>query len=473
MPSSSRAILFLRVSVITLLLNGCVQTPQEHSDIAPVVSPSFSISGKTEADEFWWREFNDLQLNELVGTALRSNFSLQSSVARVQRAAATADVRDAGRYPTVNGVVGSNIRRERDSIGGEITQETTDNLRLNASWELDLWGKNQAKASAAYYSYLATEEQLQAAAQTLAGNIARRWYQLIEQHQALSILEKQINNTKIIAEITGHRYRTGQGSISALWRQEQLLESLQAQEKQARKNLMILERQMNVLLGRSPTTAVDWAYSSFPALPPLPETGLPTALLDRRPDVRALWYQYESSQQETSAAAAARLPNISISSSAASSDWSNAFDIWRLDLGAQLNVPIFNAGKLEAEQKVAEASSDLAFYNYTQGVLSAIEEVETNVLSELSQHEQLDSLRRQTRQAENILEVESIRYSRGMQGYLDVLNAQEKLFTLQKQSLSAQRQLFLRRIATYQSLGGQLISLSADGAVELQPRMES
>lgn len=106
-------------------------------------------------------------------------------------------------------------------------------------------------------------------------------------------------------------------------------------------------------------------------------------------------------------------------------------------------------------------------------MLSAIEEVEINVLSELSQQEQLDSLRRQTRQAENILEVESIRYSRGMQGYLDVLNAQEKLFTLQKQSLSAQRQLFLRRIATYQSLGGQLISLSADGAVELQPRMES
>lgn len=351
MPSSSRATLLLRASVITLLLNGCVQTSQEHIDIAPVVAPSFSISGDAQADEFWWREFNDPQLNQLVSTALKSNFSLQSSIARVQRAAATADVRDTGRYPTVTGVVGSNVRRERDSIGGDISQETTENLRLNASWELDLWGKNQARASAAYFSYLASEEQMQAAAQTLAGDIARRWYQLIEQHQSLAILEKQISNTKIIAEITGHRYRTGQGSISALWRQEQLLESLEAQEKQARKSLLILERQMNVLLGRSPTTDVDWTYSTFPLLPVLPETGLPAALLDRRPDVRALWYQYESSQQDVSAAAAARLPNISISSSAASSDWSNAFDIWRLDLGAQLNVPIFNAGSSKPNKR--------------------------------------------------------------------------------------------------------------------------
>ena len=473
MPSNSQAIIFSRAAIITLLLSGCVQSPQEHIAIAPVISPSFSFSGHEVADEYWWKEFNDPQLNQLVSSALMSNFSLQSSVARVQRAAATADVRDAGRYPTVNGVVGTNVRREQENINGDITQETTENLRLNASWELDLWGKNQARASAAYFSYLASEEQLQAAAQTLAGDIARRWYQLIEQHQSLAILEKQISNTKIIAEITGHRYRTGQGSISALWRQEQLLESLEAQEKQARKSLQILERQMNVLLGRSPTTAIDWTYTLFPSLPPLPETGLPATLLERRPDVRSLWYQYESSQQDVSAAKAARLPNISISSSATSTDWSNAFDIWRFDLGAQLNIPIFNAGKLEAEQKVAEASSDQAFYNYTQGVLSAIEEVEINVLSELSQQEQLESLRRQTRQAENILEVESIRYSRGMQGYLDVLNAQEKLFTLQKQTLSAQRQLFLRRIATYQSLGGQLISLSADGAVELQPRMES
>ncbi|AJR05239.1 hypothetical protein C9J03_16410 [Photobacterium gaetbulicola] len=473
MPSSSRAILFLRTSTIALLLNGCVQTPQEHTDIASAIAPSFSISGNMESDEFWWKEFNDAQLDQLVSTALKSNFSLQSSVARVQRAAATADVRNASRYPTVNGVAGSNVRRERGSINGDITQETTENLRLNASWELDLWGKNHARASAAYFSFLASEEQLQAAAQTLAGDIARRWYQLIEQHQSLAILEKQISNTKIIAEITGHRYRTGQGSISALWRQEQLLENLEAQEKQARKNLQIIERQMNVLLGRSPTAAVDWAYSSFPALPPLPDTGLPAALLEKRPDVRALWYQYASSQQDVSAAAAARLPNISITSSAASSDWSNAFELWQLNLGAQLNIPLFNAGKLEAEQKVAEASSTQAFYNYTQGVLSAIEEVETNILSELSQQEQLDSLRRQTRQANNILDVESIRYSRGMQGYLDVLNAQEKLFTLQQQTLRAQRQLFLRRIATYQSLGGGLIAVSDNGEITLPYRTES
>ncbi|MGF1682751.1 efflux transporter outer membrane subunit [Photobacterium minamisatsumaniensis] len=473
MPSKSRTAIFIRAIAISVLISGCTQTPKEHIDITTTISDSFSISGNAQTDTFWWTDFNDPQLTQLVNTALVSNFSLKSSVARVQRAAAIADVRDASRYPDVRGTIESDFRRGRNNLGGDITQNDTQSIKLNASWEVDLWGKNHANATAAYFNYLANAEQLQTAAQSLAGDIARRWYQLTEQHQSLTILNHQISNTKVIAEITGHRYRTGQGSISALWRQEQLLESLQAQEKQAQKRLLILEKQMNVLLGRSPTAAIDWQYTAFPDFPALPNSGIPTVLLERRPDVRGLWYQYEASQQDVSAAAAARLPNFSINTGVSSDDWSNAFELWRLDLGAQLNIPLFNAGKLASEQEAAEASAEIAFYNYTQGVLTALEEVDTNLLEELSQQEQLDSLERQTKQAESILEVESIRYSRGMQGYLDVLNAQEKLFTLQQRTLSAQRQLFLRRIATYQSLGGHLVSHSEDGTIELQHRTES
>lgn len=455
-----------------MLLTGCAQPMKNTAEITDSISASFSVSGDDQTDSYWWTEFNDPQLTQLVNTALVSNYSLKSSVARVQRAAAIANVRDASRYPDAKGIIESDYHH-RSTIDGDITQSDTQNIKLNASWEVDLWGKNNATAAAAYFNYLATEEQLQTAAQSLAGNITRRWYQLLEQYQSLNVLNSQINNTKVIAEITGHRYRTGQGSISALWRQEQLLESLEAQEKQANKQLLILEKQMNVLLGRSPMAPVDWQYTAFPALPPLPDTGIPTSLLERRPDVRGLWYQYEASHNDVSAAAAARLPNFSIDTGVSSNDWSNAFEIWRLDLGAQLNVPLFNAGKLASEQEAAEASADIAFYNYTQGILSAIEDVETNLLEELSQQEQLDSLYRQTQQAENILEVESIRYSRGMQGYLDVLNAQEKLFTLQQRTISSQRQLFLRRVATYQSLGGHLIAHSEDGTIELQHGTES
>lgn len=463
----------LKASVLIALLSGCAAEAPHQYIHTPEVPASFSLTGSEQIDEFWWGEFQDPTLDGLIKSALETNFNLQSSIARVERAASIADIRSADQYPSVDAGMGANAWRQRTMVDGDITQDSSESIALNAKWELDIWGKNRARAQAAYLDYLAQEQQMQATAQFLAGNIARVWYQLTEQQQSLVILEKQISNTQTITEITGHRYRTGQGSISAMWRQEQLLESLIAQEKQAQKRLAILEKQMNVLLGRTPTSAVDWTYADFPALPSLPDTGIPAQVLERRPDVRALWYQYQSSQESVSEASAARLPNISLNGTAASSDWSNAFDIWRLNLGAQLELPLFNAGKLAAEQERAENDSLRAFYDYTQGVLSALEEVEVNILEELSQQEQLNSLRRQTEQAEKILQVESIRYTRGMQGYLDVLNAQEKLFTLQKQSLGSQRQLFLRRISTYQSLGGQLMTQSQDGSIAPLSKMES
>ena len=252
------------------------------------------------------------QLTRLVDTAFTSNISLKSAVARVQRTAALAQVETASLYPELKGTINSDYQRGRTSPDTDISRNNSHSVKLSAGWEVDLWGGNRAGASAAYFNLLAEEEQLQTAAQSLAGNIARTWFQLTEQHLSLTILSRQIANTKVIAEITGHRYRTGQGSISAQWRQEQLLESLQAQKKQAEKRLQILEKQMNVLLGRSPMAPADWQYADFPDLPPLPDVGLPASLLERRPDVRGLWYQYQARQQEVAVAGAARLPSFTI-----------------------------------------------------------------------------------------------------------------------------------------------------------------
>ena len=384
---------------ITVLLSGCSHFLPEHKDVTPTLQSSYSVSGTGHYSNQWWTKFDEPQLTTLINTAINTNFSLKSAVERVQQAAAFAGITEAARYPELNASLDSKYYRESYAQGRDIRSNNKQKLALSSRWEIDLWGKNRFEASAAYFDLLATEERLQVAAQGLAGDITRLWYQLTEQQQSLVILKHQLANTKIFAEITAHRYRTGQGSISALWRQEQLLESLESKYQQAVNKAQVLEKQLNVLLGRSPATPVDWHYSTFPTLSLLPDAGIPAQMLERRPDIRALWYQYESKRHQAAAATAARLPNITISAGASSEDWSNAFELWQLDLGARINLPLFNAGKLELQQRRAESSTEQALYDYTQGVLSAIAEVETNLIEELSQKEQLDSLHQQTLQA--------------------------------------------------------------------------
>ncbi|MGL6260932.1 efflux transporter outer membrane subunit [Vibrio sp. WXL210] len=446
------------LGVLSLALTGCSLQPTPHQPLHAFEQQGFTISGQAPVNAEWWLTFDDPELTRLIEIGLADNISLQTSIARVHRAAEIANVDRAARFPDASAKLDTNL--ERGNTRNGINTSNNESLGLNARWELDIWGKNKASATASYFNYLATDQRLHAAGQALAGDIARVWFQLTEQQQSMAILARQISNTQVIAEITAHQYRSGQGSVSAIWRQEQLLESLKSSQNQAFKNRAVLEKQLNVLIGRPPMQATDWQYSHFPTYPMLPDTGLPAQLIERRPDIQSSWYQYLASQEQITVAKANRLPDINLAGGGALQDWSSDFELWRVNLGAQVNVPIFNAGKLAARERAAQAASDIAFLDYTQAVLKALEEIETNTLREMSQYNQLASLERQTEQAAQILEVESIRYRQGMQGYLDVLNAQEKLFALQKQSLSAKRQLFLRRVATYQSLGGDLDRLT-------------
>ena len=445
----------LTASLAAMTLLGCSKTILVDPQPLLVNYPdSFSETGFISTNDNWWREFDDPALNALINKAFTDNYSLQSFQSRLTKARALANVADARRYPELMASASSQIEAERGNSDNNIDQHSSLFTSLNASWELDLWGRNQALSDSSFYNLLATEEQFRAFSDTLAANIARTWYQLVEQKKSIDILSKQISNTKIITEVTDHRYKTGQEGISAVWRQEQLLENLQSRQASATSNFDVLTKQLNVLIGSVPNSAIDLTTLAFPTYPGLPVAGLPAELLQRRPDVKGAWYHYQSYEMSADAAESARLPNITLSSQLQSSDMLDSIDLWRLGLGIRINAPLFNAGKLKNQQKAAEADAQSALYQYTQTVIEAIAEVEMSLLKEKQQQTTLLSLKRQTKLASNTLDAEAIRYSLGAQGYLDVLNAQERLFTLEQQSLVAERQLLLSRITTYQSLGG-------------------
>ncbi len=442
------------------VLAGCSFMPADQTEHMPDIQAQFTQSGEHTPSVYWWQEFNDPQLNQLVEEALNSNFSLKSYLARLEEAAAQADIQDSSLSPSLNGTIKPSYRRNRQENG---TIYENDNIvfGLNSHWEIDLWGRLSNRKEAAVNEYLAYSEELQSAAISLAGNIARIWYQLSEQNARLEILNAQLINIKHITEISRLRYLSGQDSISTVWRQEQLEEEIRADHQQTLRRKNILAFQLNVLLGKSPAAEQTWLYSSFPDLPPLPATGIPAELIGNRPDIRDRWYQYQARRHKVAEAISSRLPSFTLSAGAdlSSNNLDELFDLWATDFAISMNIPMFNGGQLASQQKQAETRAIRAFYDYTQTVLTALREVETNLLEEKSKQEQLHSLYEQTRLASNILDIESARYRHGIQQYLNVLNAQERLFDLQLRSVNIRRQMLERRIALYQSLGGRLLTI--------------
>ena len=447
--------------------------PVDQSTEIPTLPENFTKSGEQEIPAQWWQAFNDSQLDQLIEEALTSNFSMQSTLARLEQAAAQANITDAGLWPTINGSAGQSYRRNLQQ-NGTINKNETFDIGVNARWEVDLWGRFRHRSDAAVYDYLASSEALQSAAISLAGNIAKTWYQLSEQTARTDILSRQLTNIEHIMTVTHLRYTSGQGAISAVWRQEQLEESIRASHLQAIKRQEILIRQLNVLLGKPPANEPQWQLSGFPELPALPATGIPANLIETRPDVRDQWYQYQARRHQVAEAKAARIPSFMITAGTDTSgnQLDDLFDFWATDLGVTMNVPIFRGGQLKNQQRRAEAISTRAFYDYTQTVLTALREVETNMLEEQSQREQLTSLQEQSELAQKILDIESARYAQGIQRYLDVLNAQERLFNLQLRTVTAQRQLLDRRINLYQSLGGSVLNLDDNGELMLKEQRQ-
>ncbi|WP_413699913.1 TolC family protein [Psychromonas sp. KJ10-10] len=223
---------------------------------------------------------------------------------------------------------------------------------------------------------------------------------------------------------------------------------------------------MNILLGRSPNAPVSWHYSPSIYIPTSNIDEFSSERLKQRPDVRQAWYDYLGQHHKIGVAKATQLPNISLSSGLSSDEVSKLFEFWELDLELQLNIPIFSAGRLATETERAQTDAQYAFYDYTQTVLEAIREVEVNLIEIDSYTANLESLNIRLKQSEMILKVELIRYSNGIQSYLDVLSAQEKLFTLQKQKLNAERQLLLTHISLYQSVAGDLSNNTSNQSEE-------
>jgi multidrug efflux system outer membrane protein len=280
----------------------------------------------------WWESFGDTQLTGLVEEALGSNFSLRESWARLDQARALAVQSGARLIPDLSLTTGASVSRQ----GTRATTDTVESysLGLTSGYEIDLWGRLRSEQQAAALAVAATREDLNAAAVTLAANVATRWIGVISQRMQKALLEQQLASNQTLLELVELRFRKSLASALDVFQQRQVVAQSRAQLPLVEQIERELLNELTLLLGRAPF-AVPSIRSTGLILPTdIPATGLPARLLAYRPDIRAAMRRLEAADYTVAAARADRLPAISLTARAAysSDEWRLLFDNWLLNL---------------------------------------------------------------------------------------------------------------------------------------------
>ncbi|GAB3670710.1 efflux transporter outer membrane subunit [Salinisphaera aquimarina] len=461
------------------LLAGCATTPlPQLAEPAFQMPQRFASRGDAPLQQQWWMAFDDSGLDTLVQRALTSNFTLQSAYARVEQARATLASQGAQLFPSVDASLDQSATRQSDQ-GNSFTGSTTGNsfslnqdsskwsetrsLQFSASYELDLWGRVRNTRSAAAYDAQASAADLQAAAVSLAGDIASDWYQLQELRARVDLLNSQVDTNQDVLDLTTFSFNHGQAAAADVLRQRQAVESVRGQLEQTQASADVMKHALAVLVGEAPEHFVA-PTGRLADLPPLPDTGVPVAALMRRPDVRQQFYALAAADRRVAVAVADRYPQLSLSATlSTSTDSAALFSNWITQLGANLTQPLFDGGARAAEVDRTRAVVDEEVADYQQALLDGLQETEDALTNEYRQKRYLVRLDKQLALSKETVDNLRLRYLRGATDYLDVLDALLTRQNLQVDKLTAQRQLLDYRINLYRALAGGVGDASIAG----------
>ncbi|ACN13215.1 putative outer membrane efflux protein (OprM-family protein) [Desulforapulum autotrophicum HRM2] len=451
-PSARPWIRALVLVALAALISSC--SIKSQAPRTPVEIPArFSQSGQSTLPDQWWLSFGDSVLNSLMDQALANNFDLKTAWDRLRQAEALARSAGADLVPTLD--VEAENSRNRYYEDGQTTEGHSYTLDLAASYEVDLWGRIRSSRDAAAFEAQASAQDLQAAALTLSAQVAGTWYQLIEQYGQLEILNAQITNNEKVLELVTLQVRTGQVGIADMLQQRQLVESNQGEKAQVLAETGVLEHQLAILLGQPPQQNVAPRVTALIDLPPMPQSGLPAQLIERRPDIRSAYYSVQAADSDLGAAIANRFPQLTLSADLNTTGvhTRDLFNNWLATLAANLVTPIVDGGLRKAEVDRTRAAASQALHTYGQTILDALKEVEDALVQEQRRREFITSIDKQLTLAGQVIQRVRDRYLQGTMDYQRVLDAQLSQQTLQRSLLTAKQALVQDRIDLCLALG--------------------
>ncbi len=412
----ARILLLVTISTVT----GCANKLKTiQSEIT--IPAKFSNSGENPLTDKWWLSFNDTQLNKLMDEAIGSNFTIRSAWDKLTQAQQIAIKTGADFLPQINYAGTAKKTKTRITGNDAYTKKYTAGLTL--AYEIDLWGKIRSSQQAAVIDADAARENIATAALTVSSAVAKTWYLFAETKEENAILKQQLKTNQKVLDLITMRFSKGQVGASDVYRQKQLLEATRGKIIQNTQNMVLQQHKLSVLLGRRPATYWNKENAKLTTLPPLPQTGVPAEVIQRRPDVSNKYKAVQAADMRVAAAIADQYPTISIASTAESSSTEvhNIFDDWLANLAGNIVGPLFDAGLRKAEVKKKKAELSLAMNNYSQTVLEAIQEIEDALSQEMYQRQYTENLEKQYELSKQVYERTERCYVKGMFDYLRVL----------------------------------------------------
>lgn len=441
---------------LLLTLAGCTTTSHLIIETPPVALPAaFSQQGSMQLSAQWWQDLEDPALRQLIVQALTGNMSLLGARERLLQAEAVARQAGAALSPTLDAQSSASETRTRNDNSSSSTSNLL--LGLAAGYEIDLWGRLQARQDAALLDVSGSSEDLQTAALSLAAQLATTWYQLAASYSQLELLKQQQEVNTLGLQLIQLRFNAGQIGIADVLQQQQLIESKSGEMARQRAAVSQLEHQLAILTGVSPGMLSLPEQPKLIDLPPLPATGIPLDLLNSRPDIRSSYFAVLAADRRVAVAIADRYPRLSISADLTTSGTAGElFDNWLESLAANIVGPLIDGGSRQAEVDRTSAAARESLYAYSQTILSAIGEVEDALIQEAEQRKLIASLEVQLDLATKTIRNVRDRYKLGAEDYQRVLTALLSQQALQRNVLTARQQLIDFRISLYRALGGHV-----------------
>jgi multidrug efflux system outer membrane protein len=484
MARSRRLLCVAYLAWLSLIVGGCAAVGPNYVPPAPKVPASFAdasgsspanVRGAQTADEAWWKNLGDPLLDDLLNEALTSAPSIAEAQARVREARALTGVAGAERFPTVDagGAYARNLGSENVPTGvppGGLGPGVHSNLwqaGFDASWEIDIFGGERRRVEAAAADYEAVTEDRAVVVLTLQAEVARNYVELRGAQRRIEVARKDLIIERDLQALTQSLLAAGLAPQQDLLRAQAQVSDIEAAIPEFETDERAAAYRIAALIGRpfaemaaelSAPRPIPQAVSEVPV-------GLPSELLERRPDVRAAERRIAAANARIGIAQADLYPHFSLTAvtgleSLYFSSFSSASSGY-YQIGPGISWRIFDAGRIRFQVRAESARTDAAAAAYQRSVLNAFRDVETALISYANAKIRRNNLAAESAADAQATEIARLLYEKGLESFLPVLDAERSLYAADDQLAQSERDSALALIALYKSLGGGWQTASA------------
>jgi multidrug efflux system outer membrane protein len=459
-------------------LAGCTVGPDytRPSVDVPAVYRFEEKEAMNSANTLWWRQFEDPILDALIDETLAYNKDIQLATANIEKAAGTLMQSRSQIFPQFN-YSGGGTRQRGSEAGASAVPQTYPNPQTaiqgqaGASWEIDLWGRIQRLTESAQASLLATEEARQGVILSLVSSVASNYIQILGLDMQLKIAKRTLETYAESVKLFDLQFRYGQVSQMTLEQARTQYETAAGKIPQIESQIAQTENALSILLGRNPGPIARTQTIFQLKIPEIPE-GVPSDVLENRPDIREAEQNLIAANAQIGAARALYFPTISLTGAygASSAELSNLFTgsarAW--SYAGSITGPIFTAGSIAGQVKYAEANRQAAIVSYEKAIQNAFADVENALVSRRKLAEQLRAQQRLVKASKEYERLALLQYKGGYATYLTVLDAQQQLFPAELDYAQYLASSFASYVNIYKAMGGGWVTESENLYLNLE-----